>query len=1055
MTLTRDAQRSVLRLILGGLLLFSGLPGLYSSLAEFGEMPELTGQVEANERALRLSVQPIEQKIQSIRNLAKVWSSKFGLQPPTDGPIADGWRDAASVGTNMVSLPWQSVVGPGIHDDASPNWIYTGAWTAATSLSGPHAGTLRYTTALNATASIQFSGHAFKIRYTRNQYRGKIAIYVDGVKVTDVDAFNATLAWQAVYHQTGLTNGNHTLEIRHGGGPAGSIIDIDALEVISPPTPVGVGTYDDNNYNWTYSGNWSTASGLTGPYSGTLQFTANLNATASIQINGSAFRLRYTRNQYRGILAVYVDGAKITEINAYLATTAWQGVFQRSGLASGIHTIEIRHGGGPAGSIIDIDALEVFAPPTPTPLGIGLYDDTHPSWSLTGAWNNSIGLTGPYSGTLSQTNDLNATMSIQINGTSFRLLHSKNSASGTIVIYVDGVKVADINATQTNQMWQSTYEKSGLTSGVHTIEIRHGGAAGRVIDIDALEVYEPPSPVGVGIYDDTNSNWTYTGTWSAANGLTGPHNGTLKYSSDLNAKAYISFNGSAFRLRYTTNQYRGIILIHLDGVKVGEINANGKTLAWQSVFQRTGLTNGVHAVQISHGGGAPGSIIDIDAFEVFVAPPVSALGVGVYDDTHPNWLYSSMWMTTTSIVGPYAGSVTTTDVIGAKASIQIIGTAFRLRFTRHANRGLLAIYVDGVKVADINANQSSLTWQALHSQSGLTNSIHSVEIIHGGGPNQIIDIDSLEVFVPPLPVKAGVYDDTNANWSYTGNWTSASALTGPFNGTLRFSSDLTATASMLIDGTTFRLRFTRNQYRGTLGIYVDGAKVADVNANQSTLTWQAVYQRTGLANGVHSIEIRHGGGAPGSIIDIDSLEVFTASPVGVGVYDDTNLNWNYSGNWTMSDNLSGPQGGTITTTADLSATASIQMNGTAFRLRFTRNSNRGILAVYIDGVKQADLNANQASLSWQAIYQKTGLSIGVHTIEIRHGGGAPANLIDIDSLEVYQPPVPVGTGLYDDTSSNWIYAGSWTSASGLTGPHNGTIRHTTDLSATASIQINA
>jgi hypothetical protein len=37
--------------------------------------------------------------------------------------------------------------------------------------------------------------------------------------------------------------------------------------------------------------------------------------------------------------------------------------------------------------------------------------------------------------------------------------------------------------------WQAVYQRTGLTSGVHTIEVRHGGPAGRVIDVDAIEVF--------------------------------------------------------------------------------------------------------------------------------------------------------------------------------------------------------------------------------------------------------------------------------------------------------------------------------------------------------------------------------------------------------------------------------------------------------------------------------------------------------------------------------------------------------------------------------------
>ncbi|MFN7621541.1 MAG: hypothetical protein ACK5RS_00180, partial [Acidobacteriota bacterium] len=420
-----------------------------------------------------------------------------------------------------------------------------------------------------------------------------------------------------MYQRTGLSSGVHTIEIRHGG-PAGTIIDVDALEVYTPATPVGVGVYDNTNTNWFYTGTWNSQAGLTGPFNGTLATSSDMNASASIEINGTAFRLRYTTNQNRGIFGVYVDGTKVAEIYANTTSLNWQTVYQRTGLSSGVHTIQIRREGGAAGSLIEVDALEVYAPTTPTPLGVGIYDNTHDNWSYSGSWAILTSFTGPYNGTLATSSDASARASIQINGTSFRLRYSRTAYRGIIQLFVDGVKVDDINAYSVSTNWQAVYQRTGLSSGVHTIEIRHGGTAGSIIDVDALEVFSPPTPVGVGVYDNTNTNWVYTGTWSNQSGLTGPFNGTLATSSDPSARASIQINGTAFRLRYTTNQNRGVFGVYVDGTKVAEIYANTSNLSWQTLYQRRGLTTGVHTIEIRREGGAAGSLIEVDALEVYV-----------------------------------------------------------------------------------------------------------------------------------------------------------------------------------------------------------------------------------------------------------------------------------------------------------------------------------------------------------------------------------------------------------------------------------------------------
>ncbi|MFN6203718.1 MAG: hypothetical protein ACK496_14740, partial [Acidobacteriota bacterium] len=379
---------------------------------------------------------------------------------------------------------------------------------------------------------------------------------------------------------------------------SGGIINGWSLEV-NTAAPVGVGIYDDGNSNWVYGGAWASSSGMAGPYNGTLSMSSDLNATARIYINGTAFRLRYTRNQNRGVLGVYVDGAKVADIYANTSSLSWQTVYQRTGLSSGVHLIEIRHEGGAAGSIIDIDALEVYAPPTPTPLGVGVYDDWHENWAHTGTWGVYSGYAGPHNGTLTASSDTNARASIQINGSAFRLRYTRNPFRGTFGIYVDGSKVADVNAYNSSLSWQSIFQKADLSNGVHTIEVRHGGGAvGSVIDIDALEVYVPvvPTPLGPGIYDDTHANWSYTGNWTNASSLTGPHSGTLAHTTDLSARASIEINGTAFRLRYTRNQYRGTIGVYVDGSKVADVNAISSSLSWQTVYELTGLSAGVHTI---------------------------------------------------------------------------------------------------------------------------------------------------------------------------------------------------------------------------------------------------------------------------------------------------------------------------------------------------------------------------------------------------------------------------------------------------------------------------
>ena len=874
------------------------------------------------------------------------------------GSISGGW--SIEIFTDLTV---------GIYDDTHPNWMYAGSWIRSSGQTGPYNQTINYSSDTSATATIQINGTAFRLRYTRFTNRGTLAVYVDGALVGSVSA-NGALNWQTVFERRGLSPGVHTVQIRHGGG--GSVIDVDAIEVFNHIA--GTGIYDDRHSNWVYSGSWSTAS-QDGPYDRTITFTNDVSAQASIQINGTAFRLRYTRFTNRGRLAIRVDGVQVA---TQVATGAlsWQMVYEQTGLSPGVHTIEIQPVAG--AGLIDIDAIEVF----PSCLGAGIYDDRHSNWVYSGNWLTES-LDGPYNRTITLTNDMSARAAILISGTAFRLRYTRFTNRGSLAIFVDGVQVASQSATGALG-WQTVYERTGLSPGDHSIEIRHGGG-GSLIDIDAIEVF--PSSVRTGIYDDRHSNWVYSGNWVAAASQNGPFSRTITLTNDVSARASILINGTAFRLRYTRSTDRGSLAIFVDGAQVATQSATGST-AWQMVYERSGLSAGDHSIEIRHGGG--GDFIDIDAIEVFATTPVAA---GIYDDRHSSWVYTGNWVTATQD-GPYNRTTTYTNDASARASIQINGAGFRLRYTRFTNRGSLAIYVNGSLFAVQNA-RGGLAWQTTYERRGLSPGVYTVEIRHGGGAGSFIDIDAIEVF-PSTSLGTGVWDDRHPNWVYSGNWLTTS-LEGPYNRTLTYTNDLSARASILIFGEGFRLRYTRATNRGSLAIFVDGVQVANHSAAGS-MSWQMTFDERagGLSTGSHTVEIRHGGGGAGSFIDIDAIEVFP-SYLSAGIYDERHSNWVYSGNWSTISQT-GPYNGTITFTNDLSARVSTVFWGGRFRLRYTRFTNRGSLAIFVDGVQVATQSAT-GELSWQMVYERSDLNWGFHTVEIRHNG-PPGSFIDIDAIQV-------------------------------------------------------
>jgi hypothetical protein len=171
----------------------------------------------------------------------------------------------------------------------------------------------------------------------------------------------------------------------------------------------------------------------------------------------------------------------------------------------------------------------------------------------------------------------------------------------------------------------------------------------------------------------------------------------------------------------------------------------------------------------------------------------------------------------------------------------------------------------------LNANSAGLIWQKTYTSSNYADSLsHTVVLKNTNTGGQVIDVDAIQIVPPPAPQGAGMYDDANANWSYTGSWSTLST-SGPYAGTLHYTSDATATASFPFTGTGFVLSYTKFSNRGNIEVWVDGSLLTTLNANNPSLTWQNTYSSPGYT-GPHTVTLRHGGPA-GAIIDIDAIQV--------------------------------------------------------------------------------------------------------------------------------------------------------------------------------------
>ncbi|HSB01652.1 MAG TPA: fibronectin type III domain-containing protein, partial [Anaerolineales bacterium] len=477
--------------------------------------------------------------------------------------------------------------------------------------------------------------------------------------------------------------------------------------------------YDDPDSNWAYTGTWTIFTG-TGPYNGSMRYTNTVGNDAQIVISGVRFRLTYLKANNRGLTDVYVDGIKVGQINSYSSTTLWQQVWTSPTLTAGVHTVRFVHAGG--GTYIDIDAIEVLNS-----------TDLIPPAAITGM----TGVAGSTRG------------SVTLSWTAVGDDGNTGTAASYLVRY--STSIIDSEAAWTNaSVFSGTIPAPSpagnpdsvtvtglIPSTTYYFAVRAQDEEGNLglLSNSPAVVSQSPLPVTAGTYDDTDVNWIYTGAWTAYTG-TGPYNGTTHYTNTVGNEAQITINGAKFAFTYLKASSRGLIDVYVDGSKVGQINANSSTLAWQQTWISPTLTAGVHAVRFVHAGG--NTYIDIDKIQVF-----DAASAGTYDDPDSHWIYTGTWTVNTG-TGPYNNTSHYSGTVGSEAQFTFNGSSFVLTYLKANNRGLIDVYVDGVKVDQINANNATVAWQQTWTSAVYTAGVHTVRFVHAGG-GTYIDIDAIQI----------------------------------------------------------------------------------------------------------------------------------------------------------------------------------------------------------------------------------------------------------------------------------------------------------------------
>ncbi|MBN2385664.1 MAG: trypsin-like serine protease [Anaerolineales bacterium] len=946
-------------------------------------------------------------------------------------------NDASQELTNTVTMPASahtaaanyiadgSLLGPGTYDDPNAALAYVGSWTSYSG-SGPYLNSLHFSSAIGSEVAFAIDGNSFRLIYSAYSNRGTAEIYVDGALYQTINQYEPTLAWQRTW-TSGILPGTspHLIRIVH---KTGSVVDVDAITVLNTaiPPPLPPGTHDNKNSSILYSGSWSAYTG-SGPYLNTLNYSSLVGSEAYFSINGNSFRLTYTANTNRGLARIYVDGALYQTINQNSASLAWQQSWT-SGILPGPtpHTIRIVHD---SGSTIDVDAIAVMNTTPPLPLELGTVDDASPSLIFSGNWATYSGA-GPYLNTLHYSNATGNEAVFAINGNSFRLTYTANTARGTVGIYVDGALYQTLNQYSATTVWQKTWT-SGILPGATPHDIRIVHASGGIIDVDAITVLDstPPPPLDPGTYDDAHSSITYNGSWVTYSGA-GPLYNTLHYSNATGSEALFVINGNSLRLTYTGSTNRGMAAIYVDGELYHTLNQYSATTVWKKTWTSDILPGSApHTIRIVH---LSGAVIDVDAITVSQLTP---LPLGTHDDTHSSITYTGTWVLYNGS-GPYNNTLHYSSAINSEALFIIDGAKFTLTYTSNSARGTIEIYVDGELYHTLNQYNATTIWQQTWTSAPLGTGQHTIRIVHKTGG--YVDIDAVTVTASTDPTPPGTIDDL-------------SAVQGSTMGSVDLAWTATGDDGVTGSATSYQVRYAATAINSETAWNAATAVTTGVPAPLPAGTSQSMTV-SGLTPGntyyfaIRAVDEESNRGPLSP-----SPSAVAKPPAGLlpGTYDDPNAWITYTGTWSTYAG-SGPYNNTLHYSTATGSQAAFPIEGESFALTFTANPSRGTAEIYVDDVLYHTLNQYASTTVWKQTWT-SGLLPGPtpHAIRIVHATGST---IDVDAVQVTQlTPLPLGTK--DDSYAGILYAGRWSTYSG-SGPYSNTMHFSTTVGEEAIFSIN-
>lgn len=370
------------------------------------------------------------------------------------------------------AIPYAGIpIGTGTYDDKYAGWAYVGNWKLVTGYNTRY-NTLHISNNTSDYAFFYFTGNQFVLTYRSSSLGGLLDVYIDGIWVTSIDQYSPTPLNYRTYTSPILSViGPHSVRFVHSNLVPSTQVAIDQIYINSPvdggaPDPIAdlaavPGAADGTvDLSWTATGDDPFGAGTATKYEvrySTTPINTELDWIYATPAAGLLLAPQVAGTPESATIVGLTPG-----VHYYFAILAFDNAnYNILSTFSGVEDAVATYSGVWSGAAF----------PGPN------YDDADLAWTYNGTWKPQF----PLSVTLATngTQHISAAYAtsavFHFDGTGFILIFQKKIGLGKLAVYVDGVKVGEINQyiSSTTPLWQQTWTISGLAPSAYLIGDQH------------------------------------------------------------------------------------------------------------------------------------------------------------------------------------------------------------------------------------------------------------------------------------------------------------------------------------------------------------------------------------------------------------------------------------------------------------------------------------------------------------------------------------------------------------------------------------------------------